>query len=383
MDYLIPPVCTASAGGADAWKLTLPLTYSSISRPHATRFSGLSDLARLQAELEVTPASSILQPPLTQRTLITVPASATLSSALATLTKHRLLSAPVMTDDGSACLGCIDALAILDCVMHLQRAHERTMGESDGALTATWCSTPLSALLSRERKEREPALSVSPTAPLVPFFTDNPVLLLVDLFASGVHRVALISASYEIRAICSQSDLLQLLHRLLSDVHHLPELQSASMAELVPHSNVWAVSEGATVHKAIQTLLRKGLSTLAVVHSVSGALMADVSPSAFASLTDVSALSSNLVDFLDRHAATALEPVCVHPEDSLRRVVAELSRTRKHCAWIVDEKRRPQGVLTLTDLCRLLGTSRHVTSLQVNGDVSQADLWTIKKPAMQ
>lgn len=44
--------------------------------------------------------------------------------------------------------------------------------------------------------------------PMTPFFAANPLSLLVDLFASGIHRVALFPDSHELVSTVSQSDVI-------------------------------------------------------------------------------------------------------------------------------------------------------------------------------
>ena len=44
--------------------------------------------------------------------------------------------------------------------------------------------------------------------PMTPFYSTNPLSLLVDLFAPGVHRVALFTESCELVTPVSQSDVI-------------------------------------------------------------------------------------------------------------------------------------------------------------------------------
>jgi CBS domain-containing protein len=298
--------------------------------------------------MEVTPAQALLPalglgglPPAP----ITIDASASLADALALLSQQRILSAPMMTEDGSSCVGSVDVLAILERLLQLKDS-----------------TASVSTLL--------------PSQAVYPFFCSNPVLMLVDLFASGLHRVALIDSQYQLLAICSQSDFVRWLHRKLL-TRRLPHLQRVTVADCVLPTRIAAVTERATVGEAVEQLLRAAVSSLAVVHSVSGALIADLSASALCACGDPALLHRDLLGYLKQYAPAALEPIRVQGSDALMPVVTSLVMQRRHRAWLVDSEGRPLGVLTLTDVCRLLGTGRRVQPLQANGDVQQSDLWAI------
>lgn len=57
----------------------------------------------------------------------------------------------------------------------------------------------------KDLKVREIAENAIERKKLVPFFSENPVSMLIDLFGTGIHRVALFHGNKELIATLSQS----------------------------------------------------------------------------------------------------------------------------------------------------------------------------------
>ncbi len=53
---------------------------------------------------------------------------------------------------------------------------------------------------------------------------------------------------------------------------------------------------------------------------------------------------------------TMVPVIVVQADTSIRRMIAKMAQTRKHRVWVVDEFRRPIGVVSVSDICKLLVT---------------------------
>ena len=174
--------------------------------------------------------------------------------------------------------------------------------------------------------------------------------------------------------MCSQSDLLRFLQGLLS-VGRYAQLRLSPMKDVVKPAEVQAASESATVKDAIEALAFSGHSSLAVIHSASGSLIAGVSAAALGSVTDMDQLEDTLMDFLRKNAPTNLCPITSHATGHWGAAIDQMTSRRAHRAWVVDAQCRPLAVLSLTDICSVLGVGRHISSLQANGGVQLRSLW--------
>lgn len=67
------------------------------------------------------------------------------------------------------------------------------------------------------------------------------------------------------------------------------------------------------------------------------------------------------MDFLSQHAKrTYIPPLTVTAQTTMETVILKLAATKTHRVWIVDDYDRPKGVISLTDVMKLLDLRIHV-----------------------
>lgn len=107
--------------------------------------------------------------------------------------------------------------------------------------------------------------------PLVPFFEENSLAMLIDTFACGIHRVLFFKSSYAITATVSQTDALRYVYDMLKGTPALQERGKRTVRELglIKARPPICVSKSESVLSAAKVLAEKKVSGVAVVDEVS------------------------------------------------------------------------------------------------------------------
>ncbi len=189
----------------------------------------------------------------------------------------------------------------------------------------------------------------------MPVYLHNPATEVIDIFARGVHRTALVNEDGQVVGIVSQSNVVTELAKHLH-MGELKELGNRSIASLgLGKQAVTTISDHDSVLQALHRLDHTGFSALAVVHR-NGRMCGNFSASDLRGLTQEQfpGFLRTVQDFLELHSPKSLAPVVVHAEASLSTVVHQLSGHHLHRVWVVDGDYKPIGVVSLTDIMRLL-----------------------------
>jgi len=280
--------------------------------------------------------------------------------AVTILSDHKILSAPVFNAAGF-CVGSVDMLDIASYVSSIPPT-EHT-GRSTKQM---WDlrNVSVGTLIGKSGRN-----------PLTPIFIDNTAAVLVELFATGLHRALVFDAASEVKATCSQSDVIRFLADRLGDITDAKQnewLDKSVMEVGLGHSEVVTISEDAKAKDAIQLLTR--VSALAVVDS-KGRLVGNFSASDLHEIykEGFHHVLSSVRDYLSVVKPQSLHPVMVKPSQTLRGLITKLAADRIHRVWMTDESERPCDVISLTDVMVLLSSGERVSALQAAGDVRQ--LW--------
>jgi len=277
------------------------------------------------------------------------------------LITNGILSAPVIRPD-STCAGVIDLSLIVSAAVH--RADQTLQLLSDAIDT----SVTVDAVVSQSAEY------------LFPFFEHNPLSVLMDVFASGIHRVTLISETYELIAPCSQSDMIALINKYFRN-GLFPHVAAMTVDALeLGQQNIVRIESTATLRRALHTLSDEHVSSVAIIEPDTGMLIGDVSASSLRGLNLLQSFELDIVTFLASEHPASLCPKCIGTGGSLSELLNLLSENRSHRVWILDDSARPLHVVTITDILRLLGTGRIVSSREANGDVSVHTLWKMLDP---
>ncbi|CAG8655101.1 7569_t:CDS:2, partial [Cetraspora pellucida] len=172
-----------------------------------------------------------------------------------------------------------------------------------------------------------------------PFYSVLPetsLLQVVELFGSGTHRVAVVDADGIIKGILTQSRVVNYFYENVIKFPPIEQLFPKPLNELdIGTGFVVSAINDSFVLDALTMMNKNGLSSIAIVDS-EGLLIGNIS----------------MTDIKDRY------PVFdVRPTSTLGYTIAKLSATRAHRLWVVDERMRAVGVVSLTDILLVIARS--------------------------
>ncbi|KAH8555459.1 hypothetical protein BGW37DRAFT_477287 [Umbelopsis sp. PMI_123] len=211
------------------------------------------------------------------------------------------------------------------------------------------------------------ASDLSRKNPFYSILPETTLLSVVEEFACGTHRVAVTKPDGDIQGMLSQSTVINFLFKNMHNFSDLESLMNRTLRELgLGHNSVISVNADSPVLDALTLMSKYGVSSLAVVGPM-GVLLGNIS------ITDVkyviksknSLLWNTCFQFVgivrskqgiddgqDRY------PVFdVKLDTVLYQTVAKLIATRAHRLWVTDDRGRATGVVSLTDVLRVIAKS--------------------------
>jgi len=204
-------------------------------------------------------------------------------------------------------------------------------------------SKPVSSVM--DSSEENPICTVSLSTPL-------PELLLG--FQRGLHRAIVIDDTQKLQRIVSQSDVIRFVSEYIEYYGPLGQTKLEDVG-LGQHSVV-TVNHKARAVNAFHILQENKVSAVAVVDD-SGLLVANLSVSDLRGLDldNLADLMLPIPEFLMKtRKQSLLPPIICRPHTTFETAVLKLASTRVHRLWNIDEAGRPIGVVSLTDVIRLL-----------------------------
>jgi CBS domain-containing protein len=313
--------------------------------------------------LEETSINQIAGP----RDVFVVREDTRLSDALGFLAQHRMLSLPVQAKDSVDIIGFVDVLDVLTHIVRLC-SEGKSHPEADEAFENTimmyqkgfnFASTPVSAIIDSSARD-----------PLVPVYGNGTLSQLIEeAFVRGVHRVPVYNKVNEVVTnIISQSDIITFImnriERAGDPAAVLGPLAGKTADQLrLGTKPVISMTDDLPAFKALQLMVRNRVSAVAVVDKV-GQLMADFSATEVRGLSvdNFPSLRRPVVPFLEQSRSRIgrperypfSTPIICTGDTPLEMILLKLHTHGLHRLWIVDEMARPIGVITLTDVMRLL-----------------------------
>jgi CBS domain-containing protein len=323
-----------------------------------------------------------------QKSLIVLASSQKVSDAFSTLTEARLTAAPVLDVATGRFLGFISIQDLLTFALHqdaflkkTKESSERPSKRARKELTAIldefaqYSSASLAHVMSSERQ--------SPPPPPLP--ATAPLAAGLALASLGYHRIPIhsVRSGTIISGVLSQSTLATVFVDPGSAGLRPDQVQprvpaalwKATVAELgrpdqiivgLPHALSGKVPtvplEGTTVLDAFDVLVHSSAATssVGVVSSKTGALVGNLSAWDFKFMhrTSFTRMLEPLGDFLEFVRTESLLPrdhlVYVSPADTFGTVLKRAVQSKCHRLYVCDAEKRPVGVISLTDICRLL-----------------------------
>mmetsp|Transcript_100837 Transcript_100837/g.314345 ORF Transcript_100837/g.314345 Transcript_100837/m.314345 type:complete len:298 (-) Transcript_100837:179-1072(-) len=269
-----------------------------------------------------------------------------LFEAIDLLAEKNLLSVPVLDAGDGALLGVLDCL---DVVAHVVRT------ATEGT---TLVDVPLDKVMGLARDGAKPAE------------VGLEVLLdeVAEVISGPARRAVVMGADGKAYSVITQSTFLQFLHSKMREVEAMTERLTAE--DLCTRSPI-CVAEGQSALNAFRAINENGVSSVAIVDEESGHVVSVASATdlvvglarapakakALQKLEEDSILDlvsdNRRLDYKGR-AAT----VSVRPDAGLEHVLEKLAKTRVHRVMVCAEGRKPHGVLSLTDVCRVMAQQK-------------------------
>jgi CBS domain-containing protein len=258
---------------------------------------------------------------------------------------------------------------VLDFVAFLSTIGTRTMTNPYGIGESRSLATDDIPILHRRSKEWR----VTNTMEISNFGKRNPLHKvnqnmsakdLVNFFGKSneaVHRVAVVDDNHNLIGVLTQSMLLRCIS---DDLSRLPQINNvkARSLRMTEANKLATVRSDVSAFEAFMKMHNECLSSLAVV-SESGDICENISATDLKGvLTDFKRLLLPVREYLGMTRSIVLgmkKPEgLVHCilDSTLRDVVNLINETRIHRLYVVDEQRKPVGVVSLTDVFHNLNT---------------------------
>lgn len=191
---------------------------------------------------------------------------------------------------------------------------------------------------------------------------EDDLMHVIQLFATGVHRVGIVNSFNEIQNLLSQLDVARLIAENITLLGPMAgkSLQELGLVPSIPlHHNVAVVNATDVAIVSFHKLHEHKISAAPVIDA-RGVFVGTISASDLKGLTHevFGALLQHTSTFVDLHSyyghtLKSGQVVC-YPSDSMSKVINLVTKFRVHRVWVVDPANRPIGVVTLTDICKVV-----------------------------
>jgi CBS domain-containing protein len=266
--------------------------------------------------------------------------------ALEKLREVNISSAPIISSDGKSCFGLVDALDLVSFMVKLVLTDKDTGELASEHLkdlsyfrTETFRITHLRSIIDISRRN-----------PLHTLPRKSAVSEAINIFARGTHRILLTDENGKTGNVLSQSDVVRYLYNDPTVV--FDELEHSMKQLGFAQKRVQYVTKDTKAIDAFLALHTQGLTSLAVVDPAEGhRLVGSLAASDVLLLADLKlpSLLQPVSEFLQR--IQQRKPlVTVEETATLRVLIRKLAQNWAHRAYVVDEQRRPIGIVTLTDI---------------------------------
>ncbi|KAL6077708.1 hypothetical protein QOT17_002179 [Balamuthia mandrillaris] len=280
-------------------------------------------------ELLAQPVTALVN--LEEQVVVSLPFDATVAEALQLLREKQLLSVPVKAENNGY-LGFFD-------VLHVAAHLDSVCKDLNSIDSHKFFKRRVRDLLERSGRECFGKVTATTT-----------VGQLLEKFVAGLHRVALMDGD-EISKVITQSDVM----RFLEAKGNLSSVTQQSVKDLgLVKEWVLFINTNDRALNAFKKMVQHSVSAMAVA-DVEKTLMGNLVASDLRFLTndkEFHDITLPIMSFLHKYKGEG-EPVLACKEDDLLGdVLAHVIHHHYHRLWVVDNKRQPIGVVTLTDICQ-------------------------------
>eukprot|EP00029_Vermamoeba_vermiformis_P007373 TRINITY_DN3178_c0_g1_i1.p1 TRINITY_DN3178_c0_g1~~TRINITY_DN3178_c0_g1_i1.p1 ORF type:complete len:309 (+),score=100.99 TRINITY_DN3178_c0_g1_i1:263-1189(+) len=283
--------------------------------------------------------------------VVTVPADEGIEKAVSLMAEHKLTSLPVVdTKDKNKCLGMVDTLDVATYVLSVAPDATQLKENELKSLEIAGRAMALETVRS--------ILNASGRDPYVPIIENEACTFVINLFARGLHRVPIIDRAEQVTGTLSQTNILQRLHEEFT-FGNLKDVAAKTIKQLgLGMESPVRVRDENSVLFAIKAIAKEHVSAVPVIDEF-GRLVGNFSASDLKGMYTEQWPSFRLrVDeYLAKHSPNSAKPVVVYHDTKLSDVVKELVESKVHRVWVVDGEMRPQGVVSTTDIMKLINAS--------------------------
>eukprot|EP01094_Clydonella_sp_ATCC50884_P009674 TRINITY_DN1921_c0_g1_i1.p1 TRINITY_DN1921_c0_g1~~TRINITY_DN1921_c0_g1_i1.p1 ORF type:complete len:295 (-),score=117.49 TRINITY_DN1921_c0_g1_i1:272-1156(-) len=278
-----------------------------------------------------------------KRDLITIEKTATAEQALAKLDEHNILSLPVTEDTQ-----IVGIVSIYDLMALVAFGSCNAEGQCRfGAL-----GTEISSLVGLHAEGKA----------IWAYDCKEPVSALLEPMSKGVHRVIVTQKSGLVcepaRRMVTQTDVVRFMFQHKAEWNEARNVDaSRTIEELrvwVPGATVRTVDEGMSALAAFRNMEQCDHTCLPVVNAA-GEVITQLSASDLRGLkeSELPLLRNPVCEFMQaRRSGRLTHPVTCTPRSSLEDVMLSMVVARIHQVWVVDEARKPIGVVSATDVIK-------------------------------
>jgi CBS domain-containing protein len=292
----------------------------------------------LKEALQIKPVSALFPE---GYKLISADAHETVGSVFNKLAENNILSVPIYDPKSKKFYAFLDLIDIVTNTLELQQ--EYPLREKAGIEDEEFGNEPCLDLVNKS--QRNFYHTIEDTATLQKAVN--------ELCTTKAHRLAVLNKDNELVSILTQSKIIQYLAKLVDDL----QLGNKKIKDLcLGKTPVISINlNKSRALDAFKTIQMNNISGLAIVDD-DGAIVDNLSVSDLKLLEYnkkvFDALLEPLEKFLKRKSddATITKPVVITQDSTLRDVLNILTKTRVHRLYVVDNHKRPSGIVTLTDL---------------------------------
>jgi len=271
----------------------------------------------------------------------TIPQAESQKQALELMAKHKVLSLPVLNEEGKASgfVSCLDVLTAFAFSPKFAKDSQVDVKVLEEVLTRQ-LMLPVGHLLG-----------ATPESSHFPFVEEKDRLIsLLPTLCQGIHRVYVQNPEAKNGIVVSQTDVIRFFLQNLASLGSVSAL-TVEKAVDVKNKRLVTVERKTTTLGAFREMLINDVSAVPVVDS-KGQLVGSLSS------TDIRGMThSNVKDLLlpveefikSRCGGEIPEPIVCSPEDTLETVIKALVNKKVHRVWVTKET-KPVGVISMSDV---------------------------------
>jgi len=305
----------------------------------------------MAASLATEPVSKLIAD---KKWLISVSKEDSIATVLDVLNKYNITSVPVYDPKAKHFVALASSMMIMSFVAFDTYFKRHKKEQITFQVNLPDLSRPIIDLLYSPHGRSEfhgPAMSIT--------IDDRATLRQVlETFSQGIHRVMVGDGTPEKTKMLSQVDVILF---LLDKYGQLPAASRKSLDELglvLQHrllNKIVAMSVKNSAVEGFRKIYRQGVSAIAIL-SDDDKLVGTLSASDVRGLTpdNVNLVLQPVLEFLSKKYPNPRPPVTLSRNDTLKEVMEKIIMGKVHRVWIVDANNRPIGVVTLSDVIRIV-----------------------------